>query len=83
MSSSRPVKDTGWNEIALILSMFSAAKRMIGTTSSLLIVFTIVVTSVTSMPALFRFSIARSLTSKRLPTLRCELASLVVPSNWR
>ncbi len=26
---------------------------------------------------------ARCLTSKRLPTLRCEFASLVTPSNWR
>ena len=30
-----------------------------------------------------RFSIARSLTSNRLPTRRCELAALPMPSNCR
>ena len=31
----------------------------------------------------YRFSIARSLTSNRLPTARCELAALPMPSNCR
>ena len=63
MSSSRPVKETGWNETALILSMFSIAKRRMSPTWSLFTLFTIVVTSVTSTPAACRLSSARSFTS--------------------
>src|SRR2546425_4496026 len=59
MSSSRPVKDTGWNDTVLILSMLSMANRMIDPTCWSLIVLTMVVTRVMSMPALCRFSMAR------------------------
>src|SRR5664280_901300 len=81
ISSSRPVKETGWKETALILSMFRIANRMMSPTWSLLTVFTIVVTSVTSMPAAWRLSSARSLTSYRLPTPRWAFGSFPTPSN--
>ncbi len=83
MSSSRPVKETGWNATAVTLSMFSIPKRMMSPTWSLLMPLMIVTTSVTSTPCLWRFWIARSLTSYRLPTFRCWLFSFPTPSNWR
>ena len=56
---------------------------MMRPTCSLLTPLTIVVTGTMSTPAFHRFSIARSLTSNRLPTRRCELAALPMPSNCR
>ena len=61
----------------------SSANLMIRPTCSLLIPLMMVVTGTISMPALYTFSIAFSFTSNRLPTLRCELAALPMPSNCR
>ena len=52
-------------------------------TCSLLMPFTMVTTGTMSTPDLYRFSIARSFTSNRLPILRWALAALPIPSNWR
>ena len=81
--SSRPVNDTGWNERKLIFFGLSSANSMMRPTCSLLTPLTIVTTGTMSTPALCRFSIARSLTSNRLPTRRCALAALPMPSNCR
>ncbi len=70
ISSSRPVKDTGWNEINEIFLGLSTANWMIGPTWSLLIPFTSVVTRTMSTPASCRLLIARSFTSNRFPILR-------------
>jgi hypothetical protein len=83
MSSSRPVKETGWKAGPPTLSWFSMQKSTIGPTVPLLSPFTMVTTGVILMPAACRLSIAIFLTSKRLAMWRCELASLVTPSNWR
>ena len=52
-------------------------------TCSLLMPLTSVITRTMSTPALCRFSMAFNFTSNRLPTRRCELAALPMPSNWR
>ena len=83
ISSSRPVNDTGWNAMNAIRPGLSRANWMIGPTSSLLTLFTNVVTSTISMPASCMFSIALILTSNRLPILRCWFGSLPIPSNCR
>src|SRR5262249_16722842 len=49
MSSSRPVKETGWKETVLILSTFWIAKFRVSPTWSLFEPFAIVVSSLVSM----------------------------------
>ena len=63
MSSSLPVKETGWNDTVLTLSIFRIANWRISPTWSLLTPLMIVVTSVSVDAVLVGFSIARSLTS--------------------
>ncbi len=83
MASSRPVKETGWKLRNGIFLGLSRAKRTTAPTCSLLMPLMIVITGTISTPAFQRFSMARILTSNRLPTARCELASLPMPSNCR
>ena len=56
---------------------------MMRPTCSLLMPLMMVVTGTMSTPASCRLSMACSFTSNRLPTLRCELAALPMPSNCR
>ena len=56
---------------------------MMRPTCSLLMPLMMVITGMMSTPLAYRFSMARSLTSNRLPTLRCSLAALPMPSNCR
>ena len=83
MASSRPVNETGWKLRNGIFLGLSSAKRTTAPTCSLFTPLISVITGTMSTPALYRFSIARSFTSNRLPTARCELASLPMPSNCR
>ena len=70
-ASSRPVKETGWKERNGIFFGLSSANWMIRPTCSLLMPLMMVMTGMISTPFECRFSMARSLTSNRLPTLRC------------
>ena len=81
MSSSRPVNETGWKLRKLIFFGLSSANSMMRPTCSLLMPLMMVVTGTMSTPASCRLLMACSFTSKRLPTLRCELAALPMPSN--
>ena len=56
---------------------------MIRPTCSLLMPLMIVITGTMSTPFECRFSIARSFTSNKFPTARCEFAALPIPSNCR
>ena len=69
MSSSRPVKLTGWNETTVTLSALSIANSTIGPTWSLLTPLTTVTPGTTSMPAAARFSIARQLDVEQVADL--------------
>ena len=82
-SSSRPVNETGWNERNEIFFGLSSANWITAPTCSLFTPLMIVMTGTMSTPFECRFSIARSFTSNRLPTARCELAALPMPSNCR
>jgi hypothetical protein len=66
-----------------ILSGLSSANCTTRPTCSLLMPLTTVVTSTISTPLECRFSMARSFTSNRFPTLRWEFAGLPMPSNCR
>jgi hypothetical protein len=67
----------------LIFFGLSSANWMMRPTCSLLMPLTMVVTGTMSTPASYRLWMAWSFTSNALPTLRCELAALPMPSNWR
>src|SRR6202021_1558078 len=82
MSSSRPVKLTGWKERKLIFFGLSRANSMMRPTCSLLMPLTMVVTGTMSTPASCRLWMAWSFTSNALPTLRCGLDALPIPSHW-
>ena len=83
MSSSRPVKETGWKLTNAIFLGLSIANFTTVPTWSLFTLLTMVTTRMISMPASCMFSMARSFTSNRLPIWRWLLASLPMPSNCR
>src|ERR1700757_3141616 len=68
MSSSRPVKETGWKLTKEIFFGFSIANFTTEPTWSLFTLLTMVTTRTISMPASCMFSMARSFTSKKLPS---------------
>ena len=80
MRSSRPVNDTGWNETKRSVAVLDGELQMRPTWSSR---WSDDRDDEGDDARAMKMPIARSLTSKRLPTLRCALASSPTPSNCR